>query len=87
MRRLKVFIEGVDPKPGEIIVAKCTNNNTTAFQAKDLFDLLQKTFQDNKVVIVPSDFWIKRLSKEEIEDFIKYIRKIQSEGEREENNM
>ena len=87
MRRLKISIEGIDPKPGEIIVAKCSNDYTNIYEAKNVLELLQKTFQDNKVVVVPSDFWISKLDKERIEEFIKYIRKIQNKGEREENNM
>lgn len=87
MRRLKISIEGVDPKPGEIIVAKCNNDYTNAEDAKQIFKILQRTFKDNEVVIIPCDFQIRRLSKEQIEGFIKYIRKTQSEGERENNNM
>lgn len=87
MSRLKVSIEPINPKPGDIIVAKCYEDEATLWRAKDLWEILSRAFPYNKVIVCPSDFRIKELKPEEFWNFIEQLKKLRPEGEREENNM
>ena len=87
MRRLKITIEGIVPKDGDIIVAKCEDPEAVLFRARELHGALKNVFPNNKVVVLPSDFRLKQIDKEQFWTFIKSLEALRPEGEREEINM
>ena len=86
MRRLKVSIETIEPKPDSIIIAKCYTDDLMQYRARDLYDMLKKAFPDNKVVIFPSDFRLKEVSPKQFWDFVEQLKVLRPKEERKEHN-
>ena len=83
MNRIKVSIEGIEPKQGSVIVAKCTEDDIHITEARELYNILQQTFPDNRVVIIPSNFRITELDEKKFWDFIEGLKKLRPLRERE----
>lgn len=81
--RLKVFYEGVDVKPGEIVVVRPEREHITASEAKELHEITQRAFPDNRVVIIWADAHIQKYDRESFLAFLDTLKR-QMEGEQNE---
>ena len=77
----------IDVQPGNVIVAKCQKDTVNWLEARELYELLKKTFPDNKVVVVPCDFVLSGLPPEKFWGFLESMKNLRPQGEREEHNQ
>ena len=78
--RLKVFYEGVDVKPGDVVVVRPERELVTASEAQELHKITQNAFPDNRVVIIWADSHIQKYDKESFLAFLDTLKR-QMEGE------
>ena len=83
MKRLKVSVECIkEPEPGEIVLIRYMGYEPIdRFTLSELQDLMGQTFPNNPVVSLPNDFVLKKVNKEQFDNFIKEIERLRSEKE------
>lgn len=78
--RLKVFYEGVNVKPGDVVVVRPERELVTASEAQELHRITQNAFPDNRVVIIWADSYIQKYDRESFLTFLDTLKR-QTEGE------
>lgn len=79
--RIKVSFEGIKPLPGDVVVLR-PQDKTTRYRAKEIYEVAQKAFPDNPVVILPTDVYLQKYNKEE---FLKFLEHLKGLAERKDD--
>ena len=79
--RIKVSFEGIKPLPGDVVVLR-PQDVTTQSRAKEIYEVAQKAFHDNTVVILPTDVYLQKYNKEE---FLKFLERLKGLTERKDD--
>ena len=86
MKRLKISVNTITPKEGDIIIARCLDSNETMDRPRKILEVLDKAFPNNEVIVLPSDYRIQQVEKEQFWKFIEALKNLRPKEEREENN-
>ena len=69
MKRIKLAFEGKEIKDGDVIVIRMTNL-ISVYQAKEIFELVQKAFPGHQVAILPPESYLETYDKESYKKFL-----------------
>lgn len=73
--RLKVTFEGVEVRDGDVVVVR-PSSLIPRCDAKELYDIAQKAFPNNHVVVLLPEYSIKTYDKEAFLEFLESLRKL-----------